>query len=72
MQEFLEFVANIFGMSPEEISLKTSYNSISEWDSLMQLRLVAEISDQYDVDIPIDEVPNIKTLGDFYYYVETK
>ncbi len=72
MQEFLAFVANIFGMSPDEISLKTSYNSISEWDSLMQLRLVAEISDQYDVDIPIDEVPNIKTLEDFYYYIETK
>ncbi len=72
MQEnFLKFVAGIFEIEPSEISMETAYGSIEAWDSLMQLRLVSEISDEYDVEIPIDEVTEIKTLADFYKYVES-
>lgn len=69
-KKFLEFVAGVFGVDLSAISLDTQYEGIPEWDSLMQLRLMAEICDEYGVDIPIDEVPDIKTLGDFYRYVE--
>lgn len=72
MYEFLAFVADIFDVDKNILSMETEYNSLPIWDSLMQLRLVAEISDKYDVDIPIDEVPNIKILADFYQYVEEK
>lgn len=37
---------------------------IAQWDSLMQLRLIGEIEDEYDVEIPLDEVPEINTLAD--------
>lgn len=70
MQDFLEFIAEIFEIPASRLSLATEYNSIPEWDSLMQLRIVVEIGDEYNVDIPIDEVPNIKTLSDFYQYIE--
>lgn len=66
---FLQFIADIMGINKENLSLETEYQSIPQWDSLMHLRLVAEIEDEYGVEIPIDEVPNIKTLGDFYKYV---
>ena len=69
-EKFLDFVAGVFGVDPSEISLETEYEGIPAWDSLMQLRLMAEICDEFGVDIPIDEVPDIKTLGDFYKYVE--
>lgn len=69
-QKFLEFVADIFGVNVSEISLDTKYGEIPAWDSLMQLRLVGEIDDEFGVDIPIDEVPNIKTLRDYYKYIE--
>ena len=69
-QKFLEFVAGVFEMDVAEISLETAYEGVPAWDSLMQLRLMAEIGDEYGVDIPIDEVPDIKTLADFYKYVE--
>lgn len=72
MQEkFLKFIADIFEIEPSEISMDTAYGSIEVWDSLMQLRLVSEINDEYDVEIPIDEVTSIKTLADFYKYVES-
>ena len=70
MQSFLEFVSDILGVNVEEISEDTEYQSIPQWDSLMHLRLVAEIEDKYGVEIPLDEVPDIKTLADFFSYVK--
>ena len=67
--EFLEFVATVLGVGYEGLSLKTAYGAISEWDSVMHLRLVMEIQDRYGVDIPLEKVPEMRTLGDFYAFV---
>ena len=68
MQEFLNFVAGVMQVAPSELSEDTRYKEFKKWDSLMHMRLVMEIEEEYDVEIPIDEVPNIKTLKDFYQY----
>lgn len=68
MQDFLNFVADIMQVSPSEISGETRFKEFKKWDSLMHMRLVMEIEEEYDVEIPIEEVPNIKTLNDFYQY----
>ncbi|MBO5637292.1 MAG: acyl carrier protein [Acidaminococcaceae bacterium] len=68
MQEFLNFVASVMQVAPSELSEDTRYKEFKKWDSLMHMRLVMEIEEEYDVEIPIDEVPNIKTLKDFYQY----
>ncbi len=70
MDNFLSFIADIFDVPADTLSPDTEFGSVPCWDSLMQIRLVAEISDEYDVDIPIDEVPDIRTPRDFYRYIE--
>lgn len=70
MQEFLNFVAGVMQVAPAEISGETRFKEFKKWDSLMHMRLVMEIEEEYDVEIPIDEVPNIKTLNDFYQYTQ--
>ena len=70
MDTFLLFVAELFEVPVDTLSPDTGYQSIPQWDSLMQLRLVAEIEEQYNVEIPIDAIPDIKNLRDFYRYVE--
>ena len=66
MQEFLEFVAGVMQVVPSELSGETRFKEFKKWDSLMHMRLVMEIEEEYDVEIPIEEVPTIKTLNDFY------
>jgi acyl carrier protein len=66
VDEFLEFVAGIFRVPAASLSGETSYGSIPQWDSLMQLRLIGEIEDQYEIEIPIDDVANLRTLADLY------
>ena len=69
-KEFLSFVAGVLDVPAESISLDTAYESIPEWDSVMQLRLTLEIGTEYDVEIPVDEIAEIKTLGAFYKYLD--
>ena len=69
-KDFLAFVAGVLEVPVETLSLETAYESIPEWDSVMQLRLTLEIGSTYDVEVPVDEIANIKTLGQFYAYVK--
>ena len=69
MDKFLSFVAELFEVPVETLSLDIEYQSIPQWDSLMQLRLVAEIEEQYNVEIPIDAISDMKNLHDFYCYI---
>lgn len=69
-KEFLSFVADVLDVPAESISLDTAYESIPEWDSVMQLRLTLEIGTEYDVEIPVDEIAEITTLGAFYRYLK--
>ena len=62
-KDFFSFVANLFEVSSDSLSLDTAYESIPQWDSVMHLRLMMEVGAAYEVDIPLDEIPNLKTLG---------
>lgn len=68
-KDFLAFVSGVLDVPTESISLDTAYESIPEWDSVMQLRLTLEIGSEYDIEIPVDEIADIKTLGGFYKYL---
>lgn len=68
-QDFLTFVAGLFEVPVESLSLETAYQSIPQWDSVTHLRLVMEIEGEYGVTIPLDEIGNVKTLKDVYAFV---
>lgn len=68
--KFIEFVADIMDIDKRKINLDTTYGSIDSWDSLMHMRLIMEIESEYQVEIPISEVPKINTLREFYKYIE--
>lgn len=68
-KEFLAFVAGILEVPAESLSLESAYESVPEWDSVMQLRLVMELTAEYGIDIPVDEMADIKSLGQFYAYL---
>ena len=65
-KEFLLFVATLFGVPSEALSLATSYGSLPQWDSAMHIRLVMELQEKYGLELPLDAIPNMRTLADFY------
>lgn len=64
--EFLAFAAGIFHVPVETLSLETTYQSIPEWDSMAQLRLVMELSSREGLEIPFADVPRVTSLWEFY------
>lgn len=70
MKNFFEFVAGIFGVSAECLSAETAYGQLPQWDSVMHLRLMMEIEAHYGVDIPLDEIPRMTTLGIVWRKIE--
>ena len=65
-RQFLEFAADVFGVSPDSLSPETSYGTIPEWDSMAQLRLVMAVKDRYGVEIPFAEVTEVTSLWEFF------
>ena len=70
MQDFIKFIAGVMEVDPSELTEDAAYGTIEKWDSLMHMRMVMEIEEEYDVEIPIEEIPNIKSLKDLYKYIE--
>ena len=66
MEDFLKFVAQIFNVQPEELSMDAAYGQYPAWDSLKHLRLVTAAEEEYDITIPMEAVGKIKTLRDLY------
>ncbi len=64
--EFLAFAATIFKVDPAMLSGETAYGSIPEWDSVNHLRLVMETEKRFGVYYPLEKIPTLLRLADFY------
>ena len=71
-QAFLELAADVFGVGVETLSPETAFGSIEGWDSVNHLRLVMETEAKFGKPIPLEAVPELKTLADFRPYLESR
>lgn len=62
---FIEFAAEVLGVSAASLSLETTFASIPAWDSMAQLRLVMALAARFGVEIPFADVPNVTSLWEF-------
>ena len=67
-QAFLELAADVFGVGAEALSPDTAFGSIEGWDSVNHLRLVMETEAKFGKPIPLEAVPERRTLADFGRY----
>ncbi len=67
MEDFLELVAEVFEVEPEEISMDTVFrDEIENFSSLVGFSLIVMMEDEYGVRVPVDEFLQCKTIGDLY------
>lgn len=67
-QDLISFIASVLELNYDEINENSQYGQLKNWDSLMHIRIIAELEEKYNINIPIDEVPNIKKIKDFFKY----
>lgn len=67
MEKFLELVAEIFEVEPEEISLETVFREeMEDFSSMDGFSLIVMMEDEYGVQVSEAEFLKCNTFGDLY------
>ena len=60
----VEWIANLFEISPELLTPDTRRDAIAAWDSLGVLTLMASLDSDFGIVLTDDDVQGIKKVGD--------
>jgi acyl carrier protein len=63
---------DVLGVKPDEVVEKASFTEDLGADSLDIVELVMAFEDEFSIDIPDEEVGEIKTVGDAVAYIQKK
>lgn len=65
-------VVEELGVKPEEVNESSSFQEDLGADSLDVVELVMAFEEEFGIDIPDDDVTNLKTVGDAVKYITEK
>jgi len=69
-EKIIALLADQFGKEESEIELTMDIAEDLGADSLDVVELLMSIEDEFSMEIPDDEIENIKTVGDLVTYIE--
>jgi acyl carrier protein len=67
-----EIVEEIAGVAPSEVTPDKSFVDDLDIDSLSMVEIAVAAQDKFGVEIPDDELKNLKTVKDVVVYVQSK
>jgi acyl carrier protein len=71
-RELQELAAEILGVESEQVQLNVSFARDLAADSLDLVELIAAVEDKYDVELPEEELEQMKNVGDLWQFLEEK
>lgn len=72
LEKLKEIVAERLSVDEEEVELNTSFKDDLGADSLDLFELVMALEDEFDVEIPADDLADINTVNDVVEYLKAK
>lgn len=70
MDKFLELMAEIMEVEPEEISLETEFRTACDFDSMMGFSMICVMEEEYGKRITVEQFLASKTLGALYEFIQ--
>ncbi len=70
-EKIKELLANQLGADEESMTMDTNIAADLGADSLDVVELLAEIQDEFQIEIPDEEIENIRTIGDLTEYIQS-
>ena len=64
-------LAEQFSVDADSITMETSFEDLGA-DSLDVVDLVMTLEDEFDMEIPDEDVENVRTVGDIVKYLEDR
>ena len=68
-EKIAKILAEQFGVEADSISMDTSFEDLGA-DSLDVVDLVMTLEDEFDMEIPDEDIENVRTVGDIVKYLE--
>jgi len=70
-QNIRQIIAGHLGINAEDIELTTRFKEDLQIDSLDIFEIVMELEEQYEVEIPTEDLEDLKTVGDLVKYIDS-
>ena len=71
-EKMREIIAEQLGVDEDEITPDTSFKEDLGADSLDLFELTMALEDEYDIEIPAEELETIETINDVIEYLRSK
>ena len=72
LEKMKEIIADQLSVSDDEVTLEASFKDDLDADSLDLFELVMALEEEYDVEIPSDDLAELNTVGDVINYLKDK
>ncbi len=72
LEKMREIIAEQLGVEEDEINIDTSFKEDLGADSLDLFELTMALEEEYDIEIPVEDLEKIETIGDVIEYLKTK
>ena len=72
LEKMKEIIADQLSVSEDEVTLEASFIDDLGADSLDLFELVMALEEEYDVEIPSDDLAELNTVGDVINYLKDK
>ena len=72
LEKMKEIIADQLSVSEDEVTLEASFKDDLDADSLDLFELVMALEEEYDVEIPSDDLAELNTVGDVINYLNDK
>ena len=71
-EKISEIIAEVLNIDASEVDLTSDFKDDLDADSLNLFELVMAIESEYDVEVPSEDLEDIKTVGDMIEYLKSK
>lgn len=72
LEKMKEIIAEQLSVSEDEVTLEASFKDDLDADSLDLFELVMALEEEYDVEIPSDDLTELNTVEDVINYLKDK
>ena len=72
LEKMKEIIADQLSVSEDVVTLEASFKDDLDADSLDLFELVMALEEEYDVEIPSDDLAELNTVGDVINYLKDK
>lgn len=72
LEKMKELIADQLSMEADEVTEASSFKEDLGADSLDLFELVMALEDEYSVEIPSEDLENLRTVGDVMTYLKNK